>query len=335
MIKDFESLRALLSQPKKIAITTHQNPDGDAMGSSLGLMHYLKKQGHDVKVVAPTPYADFLKWLPGNNEVIVYPFAIADAQKAIEEAEVFFCLDFNATNRIGDVTPLLEESKAVKVVIDHHLFPQDFPDYLYSDTSASSTCEMVYNFIEMLGGLDDMDKAIGSCLYTGILTDTGGFQFPATSARVHRIAAHFIDLGIENSWIYHTVFNSYSEMRLRLLGHCIEKMKSYPEYKAALIALDRDELQRFQIKTGDTEGIVNYPLKVQGINFSAFIVDRTEKIKLSFRSVGTFDVNVFARKYFNGGGHANAAGGASTDTLYETIKRFENALPEFKEQLNY
>lgn len=335
MIENFDGLKVLLSTPHNIAITTHQNPDGDAMGSSLALYHYLLKLGHTVHFIAPTPYAEFLRWMPGNSKVIIYNYNTGEAKRVAEQAEIFFCLDFNAPHRAGDVSALIEASTATKVCIDHHPQPSDFADYLYSRTSASSTAEMIYDFMEYMGDLDKLDEAIGSCIYTGILTDTGGFQFPMTSSRVHKIVAHCIDAGVNNSQVYHTVFNSFTENRMRLLGHCIEKMKIYPEYNAALIALDRDELLRFQVKTGDTEGIVNYPLKIKGINFSAFIVDRTELIKISFRSVGSFDVNQFSRNHFKGGGHTNAAGGASHDTLFNTIKKFEEALPSYKDQLDY
>lgn len=336
MIENFDQLKELLSSPKQIAITTHQNPDGDAMGSSLALMLYLRKKGHQVYFISPTTFADFYKWMPGCEETIIYPYNNGKAKEVIDKADVFFCLDFNAQKRVGpDMAPVLEASTAVKVVIDHHLYPDDFPNYLYSRITASSTAEMVYDFIELMGDEALLDKEIGTNIYTGILTDTGAFQFPSTSAHVHRIAAALIDLGVENSYVYQQVFNSYTEMRLRLLGYCIDNMKVYPELHTALITLNRDELQRFQVKSGDTEGIVNYPLKIQGINFSAFITDRTEQIKMSFRSVGSFDVNAFARNHFNGGGHMNAAGGSSKDTLQNVIKLFEENLPKYKDNLNY
>lgn len=331
-----EELKALISQPRKIVITSHTNPDGDAMGSSLALYNYLVELGHKVSVIVPSNYPDFLKWMPGDKKVYIYPYQVAESQRLIGEAELIFCLDYNALSRIGEVGTYVAANPCPKVLIDHHLFPDDFARYVLHMVEASSTAELVYEFLEQLGAADKVTADIATCLYVGILTDTGGFQYPNTSARVHRIVAHLMDAGIDHNKIYRDVFNSFTELRLRLFGYSItEKLKIYPEYKAAMISLNKEEIQRFQVRSGDTEGIVNYPLKIQGINFSAFIVDRTEAIKLSFRSVGSFDVNQFSRKYFNGGGHMNAAGGISKDTLEQTIAKFEQVLPEFKEQLLY
>lgn len=335
MISNIESLKDFLSTPRKIIITTHQNPDGDAMGSSLGLYLYLRKKGHDVAVIAPTGYAEFLFWLPGNSQVWIHTKNPERSEKAIAECDLVCCLDFNATKRAGGLEGALNAFEGRKVMVDHHLFPDDYADHLMSDTTKSSTAELIYDLICDLGDKELVDADIATCLYVGILTDTGSFQFPITSARVHEITADLIRKGANNSAIYQRIFNSYTENRLRLLGYCIENMKIYPELNTAMISLSTDELQRFQVKTGDTEGIVNYPLKIQGINFSAFITDRNDIRKMSFRSVGSFDVNVFARNHFNGGGHANAAGGASSDTLANVIKAFEEALPNYKDQLNY
>lgn len=336
VMTNLEELKGFLAQPKRIVITSHINPDGDAMGSSLGLYNYLQPLGHRVSVIVPSNYPDFLKWMPGDSKVYIYPYQVAEAQRIIGEADLIFCLDYNALSRIGEVGGFVAANPCPKVLIDHHLFPDDFARYVLHKVEASSTAELVYEFLEQLGAADKVDAAIGSCLYTGILTDTGGFQYPNTSARVHRIVAHLLDAGVDHNKIYRDVFNSFTEDRLRLFGYCItEKLKLYPAYKAALISLTKEELQRFHVRSGDTEGIVNYPLKIHGINFAAFVVDRNEVIKLSFRSVGSFDVNQFSRLHFNGGGHVNAAGGQSKEPLEAVVAKFESVLPQFKEQLQY
>ncbi len=336
IMTNLTELKGFLSKPRRIVITSHINPDGDAMGSSLALYNYLQPLGHKVSVVVPSNYPDFLKWMPGDQKVYIYPYQPAEAQRLIGEAELIFCLDYNALGRIGEVGTYVAANLCPKVLIDHHLFPDDFACYVLHKVEASSTAELVYEFLEQLGAAHKVDANIGACLYTGILTDTGGFQYPNTSARVHRIVANLLDAGVDHNKIYRDVFNSFTEDRLRLFGYCItEKLKIYPEYKATLVSLTKEELQRFHVRSGDTEGIVNYPLKIQGINFSALVVDRTEVVKLSFRSVGKFDVNQFSRSHFNGGGHVNAAGGQSKEPLDAVIAKFERVLPDFKEQLMY
>ena len=326
----------LLQPQKKIVITTHANPDGDAMGSSLALFHYLKLKGFDPTVIVPTPYPDFLAWLPGNENVLIHQKKQEQCNKIIAESSVIFCLDFNALPRTGDMEKPLHDSQAVKIVIDHHIAPDSFPNFLFSDTTVSSTAELIFQFIKTAGDQNLINKDIATCIFLGVLTDTGGFQFSTTTSNVHRLAADLIDKGAENSDAYDKVFNTFSESRLRLFGYSItEKMKVFKELKTAYISLNREELQRFNIKTGDTEGLVNYPLKMQDINFAALIIDRTEKIKISFRSKGSFDVNALSRAHFNGGGHKNAAGGQSKETLEEVIKKFEEVIPKYKDQLNY
>ncbi|MDX2002218.1 MAG: DHH family phosphoesterase [Chitinophagales bacterium] len=336
-MENFDALSHLLASPKKIVITTHQNPDGDAMGSSLAMWQYLKKKGHQVTVVVPTNYPDFLKWLPGDKEVLIFPYQHSKSKQLVDEAEVIFCLDFNALSRINDLGQQMKlNTRAFKVLIDHHLEPENFADASLWKVSASSTAELVYEFIQLNQDAHLIDKDMADCIYTGLLTDTGGFQHPNTTPKVMHIAAEMLDRGIDPSYIYRMVFNSFTELRLRLFGYCItEKLQIVPELRTAIIALDRNELVKFQVRSGDTEGIVNYPLKISTINLSAFVVDRTEMIKLSFRSIGSFDVNTFARKHFNGGGHHNAAGGTSHDSLEQTLKKLETLLPQYKEQLVY
>lgn len=333
---DVEKVKSLLTSGKKIVITTHSNPDGDAMGSSLALRHYLKRKGCNPTVIVPTDYPDFLAWMPGDNDVIIYQKKVSQSNQIIADAELIFCLDFNALSRTGDMEKPLQSAKAIKIVIDHHIAPDSFPVFLFSDITLSSTSEMIYDFIVAAGDKDFIDADISACLYSGILTDTGGFQFPITSPKVHRITAELIERGASNSGIYEKIFNTFTESRLRLFGYClVEKMKLFKELKTGLITLNREELKRFNVTTGDTEGLVNFPLKMGDINFAALIIDRTERIKLSFRSKGSFDVNAFARAYFNGGGHKNAAGGQSMEALEAVVKKFEEAIPGYKDKLSY
>ncbi len=333
---EVEKVKALLTSGKKIVITTHSNPDGDAMGSSLAFWHYLKKKGCKPMVIVPTDYPDFLAWMPGDSEVIIYQKKVSQSNQIIADAELIFCLDFNALSRTGDMEKTLQNAKATRIVIDHHIAPDNFPDFLFSNVALSSTSEMVYDFIVAAGDEKLVDAGIATCLYSGILTDTGGFQFPITSPKVHRITADLIEKGADNSDVYEKIFNTFTESRLRLFGYClVEKMRLFKELKTGLITLNRDELKRFNVTTGDTEGLVNFPLKMGDINFAALIIDRTERIKLSFRSKGSFDVNAFARTYFNGGGHKNAAGGQSMETLEAVVKRFEEVIPGYKDKLNY
>lgn len=333
--QEVSAIQSLLDQPRKVVIVTHQNADGDALGSSLGMYHYLKMKGHQPRVVTPTGYAEFLHWMPGNDTVVVHPRQEQEATKLVAEADLIFCLDFNALHRIGKLGDLVSASKAKKVVIDHHQQPDEFPDIIISDTEASSTAELVYRFIDLSGDVVMVNKDIADNLYVGILTDTGAFQYSNTTPEVHRIVAHLVAMGADIDNAYQQVYNSFSENRLRLFGYCLtEKLTIYPEYHTAMISLNRDELLKFDVKTGDTEGLVNFPLKVSDVWFSALLVDRTELIKMSFRSKGYIDVNKFARANFNGGGHVRAAGGGSYDTLAETIRKFELALPKYKAELS-
>jgi phosphoesterase RecJ-like protein len=328
-MQGIEQLKTHLDSPKRIVITTHTKPDGDAMGSSLGLYNLLIKKGHDVTVVAPTDYAYFLNFLPGNDSVVVFESDIEKSTKLIEEAELIFCLDFNRLHRINEMGPLVEAAKAELVVVDHHLDPDDFAAYGLIDSSASSTAELIYDLILILGEEQLLDKDISTCLYTGIMTDTGSFRFPSTSAKVHHIIADLIDHGASNSEIHETVYDTWSEDRLRFFGYCLtEKLKLIPEYRTGIIAVTKEELNRFKVRTGDTEGLVNYPLSIEGISVSALIIDRSKVIKLSVRSQGDVAVNELMNEHFSGGGHRNAAGGIDHDSLEKTVQRFVELLPE-------
>ncbi len=332
---DLQALKELLQHPHKIIITTHHKPDGDAMGSSLGLYNYLIQKGHQVKVITPTDYPVFLHWLPGNPEVLEYPSQKETANLLIAEADIIFCLDFNALSRINEMGEEVGKSKAVKVMIDHHLEPENFDDYRYWDINACATAQLIYSFITVeLNDVKYINKAVATCLYTGIMTDSGSFRFPKTTANVHRITAELIDLGADNYQIHQLIYENSTENRLRFLGFCLtEKLEVLRNLNTAIITISQKELNKYDIETGDTEGIVNYALSINGIKLAAFIVERTDKVKLSLRSTGVFPANEICKKYFNGGGHLNAAGGQASLPLEEVINKFKSILPEYKSQL--
>lgn len=325
-----------LIQPRKVVILTHVKPDADALGSSLGLAGYLKKKGHAVKVITPTDYPDFLHWMPGNNEVTI--FQRERPQKAkdlIDKADTIFCLDFSSLNRINELGEMIRQSSAKKVLIDHHLDPEKFADFEQWDGTAASTAELVYQLIKELGDEKLVDGPIANCLYAGIMTDTGGFRHSNTNYKVFQIASELVAHGADPARVSKLIYDTNSIERLRLMGFVLgEKLQVLPEYKTAYITLSAEELKRFGSQTGDTEGLVNYGLSVKGIKLSVLISDRRENIKLSFRSLGSFSVNELARKYFDGGGHRNASGGQTTLTLDQTLKKFLDILPEYKDQLN-
>ena len=325
-IQDIQAIQLLLSTPKKIAIIPHRGPDGDAMGSTLGLYHFLLKNKHHPVVVSPNEFPDFLAWMPGSETVKIFEKDTQSCTKILEDAEIIFTLDFNALHRTGEMEHVLAQLKAPFIMIDHHQKPDDYATFTYSDTSFGSTCEMIYNFILFLGKKHDIDKTIGTCIYTGILTDSGSFRFPKTTGTTHRIIAELIDLGVENTEIPTLLFDNSSFGRLQILGRALQNMKVITEHKTAYITLTQDELNSFGYVKGDTEGIVNYGLSIKGIVFAAIFIENKEEkiIKISFRSQGDFDVNQFARDYFNGGGHRNAAGGKSEVSMEETIRKFED-----------
>ena len=277
----------------------------------------------------------FLNWLPGNEDVLIFMGNEVKAAGLIEDAQLLFCLDFNALSRINDMAPLVAKSDALKVLIDHHLEPEDFDDYRCWDISACATAQLVYNFIaDELKDAALIDKDVATCLYTGIMTDSASFSLPNTTADVYRIAASLIDAGAVNWQIYDLVYKNSSENRLRFLGICLsERLEILQEFNTAIIYATRNDIERYDVNTGDTEGIVNYALSVSGIRLAAFIVERDKKVKLSLRSKGEFPANEICKKYFSGGGHRNAAGGVSSHTLDEVITQFKQILPEYKKLL--
>lgn len=279
-------------------------------------------------MIAPNDFPEFLAWLPASDTVLVYENEREKVTQILQEQEIVFTLDFNALHRTGEMEQVLNKLSVPMVMIDHHQLPDSYATFTYSDTAFGSTCEMVYNFIGFLNQKHLIDKNIATCLYTGILTDSGGFRFPKTTGTTHRIAAEFIDLGIDNSEIPTLLFDNNSYDRLQLLGRALQNMKVIPELKTAYIKLSQKELDEFNYVKGDTEGIVNYGLTIKGIVFAAIFIEHRDEniVKISFRSQGSFDVNQFARNHFNGGGHINAAGGKSHDSLEKTIEKFESIL---------
>ena len=329
---DLDKLKEILTQPRKIVITTHHKPDGDAMGSSLGLYNYFIQKGHYVKLVTPTDYPYFLHWLPNNPEVIIYTEKEEESKKLVADAELIFCLDFNTLSRINELGEEVRNSNALKIMIDHHLEPEGFDDFRHWNINACATAELIYDFIANL--LEDksfITKDVATCLYTGIMTDSGSFRFPNVTANLHRIVADLIEAGAQNWRIHQQVYDNATEGRLKFLGYCLSnKLDVLREFNTALITVSKDDIKKFDIQTGETEGVVNYALSINGIKLAAFIVERNDKVKLSLRSIGDFPANEICKKYFNGGGHRNAAGGQSDESFETVIEKFKSILPEYK-----
>lgn len=312
----------------------HQKPDPDAMGSALGLYHYLHKLGHDVTVISPTNWADFLKWMPGCDKVIDFESNGTVAIALLKSCDWLFCLDFNHLGRTRNMEPVIMELSCQKILIDHHREPQtDFFDFGISDITKSSTAEMVYDFIVETGGESKIDRNIATSLYAGVMSDTGSFRFSSTTASVHLMVAKLKSFDIDHPRIHTAIYDNFLENRLRFIGHVLSnRLEVFYEFNTALISIPKSDTQKFHIKTGDTEGLVNYPLSIQGIEMAALLIDRDEERKWSFRSKETFDCNTFARTYFQGGGHYNAAGGGNKLTLEENIQKFKESIKEFSIQ---
>lgn len=318
----------------KIVITTHHKPDADALGSSLGLYHYLVIKGLEPVVVSPTDYGDFLKWMPGEREVVNFEAETDKSIRLVNEADFIFCLDFNALKRINALGDLVKASPAKKVMIDHHLEPENFAAYQLHDTHASSTCELIYDAIKIWGDEALVSKDIASCLYAGIMTDTASFKHRSTYPSTHLVAAALLNKGAESNVIFENIYDNYSLDRMRFIGYCLnEKLTILPEYNTAYMVVTAEELKRYNSITGDTEGLVNYGLAVKGVNFSVLIIDRTVARKMSFRSKGEFPANEFARRFFNGGGHFNAAGGESQEPVEAVEEKFKAGLEEYRHLL--
>ncbi|NOX86251.1 MAG: bifunctional oligoribonuclease/PAP phosphatase NrnA [Chlorobi bacterium] len=330
-------MRRVLGERKKIVVTSHNNPDGDAMGSMLAMYHYLRKKGHQVWAVLPNQYPVFYDWMPGAKEVLVYEKAAKEIQKILAEAELVFCLDYNAIDRFGAASEILAKSPARRIMIDHHVEPreEDF-DHAISVINTSSTGELVYDFIKMMKDESLLDKSIADCLYTSIVTDTGSFSYSANNVSTYHVTAELIALGVDASQIHRLIYDTFSENRLRLLGHGISnKMIVWDDLHAALICLSREDLKKYNYKVGDTEGLVNYPLMMEKVNLSVLLTEKENMIRLSFRSKGDFSVNELARKHFRGGGHPNAAGGKLYIPLEKAIESIKEVLSQYRKELDF
>lgn len=335
--KQISELKTLLDTKKKIVITSHNNPDGDAVGSSLAMQRYLLKKGHDVSAVVPNMFPGFLSWLPGSDNILIYSKSAKEIQQKISEAEIIFCLDYNAINRFGPAAEIIERSTAKRVLIDHHIDPkiEEF-DYCYSTVNTSSTGELVYDFIEMMGDTDLIEKEIAETIYAGIVTDTGSFSFAANNVKTYLVTAKLIEKGVDAEQVHRLIYDTFSEGRLRLLGHAISNnMLVWDDLNTAIIYLSKEDLIRFDYKVGDVEGVVNYPLMMEKVNMSVLLTERDNTIRMSFRSKGEFSVNQLARNHFKGGGHRNAAGGRSFKSMEKTIEELQKVLPAYKDALNY
>jgi len=320
--------------PLNFLIVTHVNPDGDAIGSALGLYHVMKNMSLNVEIMVPNNFPSFLKWIPGTSKIHNYEYLKKKGDDILNKADTIFCLDFNAESRLGNMAKSFMSTRAKKVLIDHHPNPENFCEACYSDTRASSTAEIIYHLLTRDFGKEYIDKDSATSLYTGILTDTGSFSFNSSNPGTFRTIAEILEYGIDKDKIYSNVYDNYSENRMHLLGYTLySKMKVLKEYQTAYIYLNEKELEDFNFKIGDTEGFVNYPFSIKDIRFTALFLEKKEHVKISFRSKGDFSCNNFARKHFDGGGHRNAAGGESKISLDDTINKFLNKLPDYKDQL--
>jgi phosphoesterase RecJ-like protein len=329
-----QAVKECLSHEANIAIIIHYNPDGDAVGAAMGLFNYLKRKFH-VKVIIPNNFPDFLGWIEGASQALIFSRNREEVISWLEKTDVLFFLDFNSIKRIEGVGEFVEKSKAKKFLIDHHPNPEPFADYTFSDVSASSASEMVFRFLLSLDP-ENMNNMIANCLFTGLMTDTNCFTTNSSNAQTFQIAGLLLDYGINREKIYSNTYESYSESRMRLMGYCLsEKMKVFPQFKVAYISLNKEELKRYHYSQGDSEGFVNLPFSIKGVNFSVFFTENKEFIRVSFRSKGRFDTNAFARAHFNGGGHVNASGGRYYGPIDEAVRFLEQLMPEYSKQLDY
>lgn len=333
---DLATITSILSRPQNMVIIPHKNPDGDALGSCLGLYSFLKALGQQVQVVVPNAYPKFLQWMPHSQHILNFEKEHQEAKELINAATVIWTLDFNNLSRTGAIEAVLRNKQADFIMIDHHQQPESYARVTYSDVTMSSTCEMVYTFIEYLGKLNHITEDIATNLYTGIMTDTGSFKYRATSSRTHRVAADLIDRGANPTEIHSQVYDTNTPSRLRLLGVALRNLVTLPQYRTAYITLTQEELNSCNFKKGDTEGFVNYGLSLEGIIFAVIFIENQDEgiIKISLRSAGDFSVNAFAREHYSGGGHDNAAGGRSDLPMEETVQQFRTLLATYKSQLN-
>lgn len=331
--EELSSFKSWLLPQSKIVITFHQNPDGDAFGSSLGLRFFLENSGYkNVTLISPTDYADYIAWMPGVPDILVH--GKHETEQVIAEADIIFCLDFSSTSRLKEMKEAVLASKAKIVVMDHHEEPEDFGNLYYWNVKASSTCELVYQMIEDLNGTQNIDINAAICIYTGLLTDTGSFRFDSTTSRVHEIAGKLIDKGVSPSYVHRSLFDNNSFEKFKFLGYIYsQKLIHLPEYRVAYIALSEEELKQFNSKNGDTEGLANVALSIENVAMAVLFTEKEGQIRISFRSIHDMSVADLARNHFDGGGHKNAAGGRSSLSLEETVEKFLNLLPEIKNEL--
>jgi len=326
---DYPEIKKILTYPKNIVIISHRNPDGDAIGSSMGLRFFLEKDNHYIKVIYPSDYPSTFDFIEGINECIIFDNDQKESKEQIEKADIIFCLDFNSLDRIDKLGLLVQESKAKLIMIDHHLDPEPFADFMLSDPRASSTCELIYEFVDGLGETSKLDKNTSEILFIGLITDTGSFRY-STSRRTYEVAAELKDKDVDDTKLQDHIFNSMSPKQISLLGHCLaNRLEILNEYHTGLIYLNKQDYEDFDIQRGDTEGIVNYILMIKGITIAAFITEQPTIVKLSLRSKGDISVQDLARNHFNGGGHKNASGGAVYGTLDGVIKKFKSVIPDY------
>ncbi len=326
-MKDTQALKDFLDTPRKIVITTHANPDADALGSSLGLHHFLEGLGHEVKTIVPNSYPDFLEWMPGNSKVINYENNVEESNELLNSADLLFCLDFSGFARIKSMKDVASKVPAKVALVDHHLNPEIIPDFDFWNDKAAATAELIFDLIEDYSGKNAITKEIAECLYAGVMTDTGSFKHNSTTSKVHRLVADLIDLGADINKVSRLIYDTNSLDRLRFMGHALaEKLQVIEDSRVAYFVIEENDFNNFRLKQGDTEGLVNYALSIKGIVVAAIIIEREKEIKLSFRSVGDFAVNKFAEEHFSGGGHKNASGGMSELNLEKTEKKFRELI---------
>jgi phosphoesterase RecJ-like protein len=334
--EQIDTSQRLILNANRIVVTTHKSPDGDAIGSAMAMHHFLRSLGKKPTTILPDAAPDFLHWVTDYNECVIAEEDAVKAATHIAEADLIFSLDYNHLPRTGDsVSEMLEKSTAPFILIDHHQQPGEFPVVTYSDTSACSTCEMVFRFIEQCGWIGHLNLDIAACIYLGIMTDSGSFRFHSVSYDTHRIAGELVALGLDHAEIHRNVYDTNLMDKLKLIGYALsEKLVVMPEHSTAFISLDKEELKRYNYRQGDTEGLVNQALSIRGVKMAAFFREGNNEIKASFRSKGTFDVNTFSRSHWQGGGHINAAGGMSTDSMHDTLQKFRELTIRYSNQIN-
>ena len=333
-MENIQELKTLLSIPKDVVITSHRNPDGDAIGSSLAVYHYLIKRGHVVQIIFPSEYPSNFAWMKDADKILIYDNEPEISEQMLKKADVIFSLDYNALDRIDKMGDIIGTLDCPKILIDHHLYPENFADFVLSDTTASSTCELIYDWLEMMDEKKMLDPIIGESIFTGILTDTGSFKY-STSPKLFRIVAELLERGVDDYSLQDLIFNNATEKQLRLLGHCLHnRMEILDEFKTGIITLTKKDYETFNIQRGDTEGVVNFLLTMKNVKIAAFITEQPTIVKISLRSKGDFSVQEIARKHFKGGGHKNASGGASYSGLSATVNKFKSVLPQYLEKID-